>query len=77
MTQKETLEEAAERYVNFESPIAHPRRVAKNAFINGGNWQQERMHFDISEKWGEYRNVTNNEDAYLFMVWLKEQFKNK
>ena len=42
---KETLEEAAEKYVNsFEFGIAHPRRVCKNAFINGAKWQQERMY---------------------------------
>jgi hypothetical protein len=39
---KETLEEVAEKYVdNFEYGIAHPRRVAKNAFINGAKWQQQ------------------------------------
>ena len=43
--EKETLEEAAEKYVNsFEFGIAHPRRVCKNAFINGAKWQQERMY---------------------------------
>jgi len=43
MNNKETLEEVAERYVDcFEFGIAHPRRVAKNAFINGAKWQQEQ-----------------------------------
>jgi hypothetical protein len=45
MNKKETLEEVAEKYVdNFEYSIAHPRRVCKNAFINGAKWQQERSY---------------------------------
>jgi hypothetical protein len=41
---KETLEEVAEKYVDdFEYGIAHPRRVCKNAFINGAKWQQEKI----------------------------------
>ena len=45
MKNKETIEEAAEKYVNsFEFGIAHPRRVCKNAFINGAKWQQERSY---------------------------------
>ncbi len=44
-SKQETLEEVAENYVNsFEFGIAHPRRVAKNAFINGAKWQQERSY---------------------------------
>lgn len=40
---QETLEEAAEKYVNsFEFGIAHPRRVCKNTFINGAKWQTEQ-----------------------------------
>ena len=40
---KTELEEAAEKYVNsFEFGIAHPRRVCKNAFINGAKWQTEQ-----------------------------------
>jgi hypothetical protein len=39
---KDILEEVAEKYVdNFEYGIAHPRRVCKNAFINGAKWQQQ------------------------------------
>ena len=73
---QETLEEAAERYVNFEYPIAHPRRVAKNAFINGGNWQQENMY---SEE--EVLKLLEKRDKYLGN-WLPptkwfEQFKKK
>jgi hypothetical protein len=42
---KDVLEEVAENYVDsFEYGIAHPRRVCKNAFINGAKWQQERSY---------------------------------
>jgi hypothetical protein len=51
MNNKETLEEVAERYVDcFEFGIAHPRRVAKNAFINGAKWQQEQDKNKFSEE---------------------------
>jgi hypothetical protein len=75
---KETLEEVAERLYPRPSDFinANVELLEQEAFEQGVKWQQERMSFDISEKWGEYRNVTNNEDAYLFMIWLKEQFKN-
>jgi len=44
-SKQETLEEVAENYVNsFEFGIAHPRRVCKNAFINGAKWQQEKSY---------------------------------
>mgnify|MGYP007129477690 CR=1 FL=1 len=82
MSNKETLEEAAERYVDcFEFGIAHPRRVAKNAFINGAKWQQEQDKNKFSEEmemlWLKYRAYTSNEDAWSFKEWLVEQFKNK
>jgi hypothetical protein len=32
---------------------------------------------DIEQKWLEYRDYTNNEDAWCFKEWLIEQFKNK
>ena len=42
MTNQEAIDEAAERYIdNFQYDIAHPRRVCKNAFINGANWYKE------------------------------------
>jgi hypothetical protein len=48
---QETLEEVAERYVGcFEFGIAHPRRVAKNAFINGAKWQQEQDKNKFSDE---------------------------
>jgi len=51
MKNKETLEEAADKYVDcFEFGIAHPRRVAKNAFINGAKWQQKQDKKMYSEE---------------------------
>jgi hypothetical protein len=48
---KEILEEVAEKYVDsFEYGIAHPRRVCKNAFINGAKWKQERMYSEEDMK---------------------------
>ena len=82
---QETLEEVAENYVDsFEYGIAHPRRVCKNAFINGSKWQQERSY---SEK--EVLVLLHKRDAYNFKTNAKslqewetpkewfEQFKNK
>jgi hypothetical protein len=59
-----TLEEAAERYIDcFEFGIAHPRRVAKNAFINGAKYQSERMY--------------SEEDMVAFLDWSKSTNKEK
>jgi hypothetical protein len=62
---QETLEEVAENYVdNFEYGIAHPRRVCKNAFINGAKWQMDKQD-DFSIGFGEWLmkkgryNITN------------------
>ena len=86
MENKETLEEVAENYVDsFEYGIAHPRRVCKNAFINGAKWQQERSY---SEE--EILNITQQlriklksgilkwQDDFEFDLeeWF-EQFKKK
>ena len=77
---QETLEEVAEKYVDsFEYGIAHPRRVCKNAFINGAKWQQERSY---SEE--EVLNMINDYDAsqilfnekYTYNEWF-EQYKKK
>ena len=74
MKNKETLEEAASKYVdNFEYSIAHPIRVCKNAFINGAKWQQERSYSeeDLKEAFTEGR-----ESSWDFKEWW-EQFKKK
>lgn len=40
---KETIKEAAKKYVeNFTYPIAHAKRIAENAFINGAKLQEKR-----------------------------------
>jgi tryptophan synthase alpha subunit len=79
----ETLEEAAERYIDcFEFGIAHPRRVAKNAFINGAKYQAERMYSEeeVIELLQKYRydlssgKTANIGDTTKF--WF-EQFKKE
>jgi len=39
--------------------------------------QAKEMENDIEQKWLEYRDYTNNEDAWCFKEWLIEQFKKK
>ena len=82
---QETLEETAENYVDsFEYGIAHPRRVCKNAFINGAKWQQERSYSEedlrkaFIEGYNVCRCVTDNTDEAkeCFNEWF-EQFKKK
>jgi uncharacterized membrane-anchored protein len=69
MENKETLEEAADKYVDcFEFGIAHPRRVAKNAFINGAKWQQEQDKKLYSEE--EVNNL-----LYRFLEHIGEKQK--
>ena len=77
MKNKETLEEAAEGYVNFQYPIAHPKRVAKKAFINGAKWQQEKSYsykelIEILQSYAEW----SIEGDCTYEEWL-EQFKKK
>jgi hypothetical protein len=77
----ETLGEAAERYIDcFEFGIAHPRRVAKNAFINGAKYQAERMYNeeDMREAFRIGFNFGYNDaesPSYLTFEKLFEQFK--
>ena len=54
---------------------SQPDEVNKLDFINGVKWEKERITIEIEEKWLEYRNRTNNEDAWMFKEWLTEQFK--
>ena len=76
---QEILEEAAEKYVNsFEFGIAHPRRVCKNAFINGAKWQQEISYSedDLEEAFKSGFTNCYNHHNITFGEWF-EQFKNK
>ena len=66
---QETLEEVAERLC--------PNSSWKHGFIAGSKRQVERIPIDIEQKWLEYRDYTNNEDAWCFKEWLVEQFKKK
>jgi hypothetical protein len=79
MNKKSEIQESAENYVdNFEYGIAHPRRVAKNAFINGAKFQAERMY---SEE--EVYHILVEHTAFLFAggkstlsEWFKQFKKN-
>jgi uncharacterized membrane protein YcaP (DUF421 family) len=31
----------------------------------------------IDNKWNEYRNITNNNDAWTFKEWLKSKYDNR
>jgi len=75
---QETLEEVAENYVNnFEYNIAHPRRVAKNAFINGAKWQQEQDKNKYSNSdMTNYALYILHNDVITPKQWF-EQFKKK
>lgn len=44
-------------------------------FKKGTKWQVDRMSSEIEQKWLEYRNITNNEDAWCFKEWLVNEFK--
>ena len=91
---QETLEEVAERYVdNFEYGIAHPKRVCKNAFINGAKWQQERSYsqddlelrkklwVDVYIAYVSTPNSYNRDGGYVWadkaLERFDEQFKKK
>ena len=79
---QETLEEVAEKYVNsFEFGIAHPRRVCKNAFINGAKWQQERSYSEEDmNQYSDYVLMCSAEKTLKIPLppneWF-EQFKKK
>jgi hypothetical protein len=89
---QETLEEAAERiYPVVIKPILDVyddgvsnqigeediNEDSRESFIDGANWQSERMYDVLENLWVEYRAHTNNEDAWSFKEWLLEQFKKK
>ncbi len=75
---QETLEEVAEKYVdNFEYGIAHPRKVCKNAFLNGAKWQQETIYNQIKELY-DNENITGfSKLAFAKCLDIVDQFKNK
>jgi hypothetical protein len=72
--EKETLEEAARKW---HSNTKLFDKGELNAFIAGAKWKEEQIPSIIEQKWLEYRDNTNNEDAWCFKEWLVEQFKKK
>ena len=76
MSNKETLEEAAEKYA--ESKSSNFINTHIRDFKEGAKWQSERMYSEeIEILWLKYRAYTNNEDAWSFKEWLIEQFKKQ
>ena len=70
---QETLEEAAERI--YDDNLFDYKKY-RDGFIKGAEWKEEQIPSIIEQKWLEYRDNTNNEDAWCFKEWLVEQFKN-
>ncbi len=79
MENKETLEEAAEMYIQSKNPQWTPYH--KQSFKDGAKWQQERSYSeeDIENIWNEFVKELppiNNGASSDFLLYLK-QFKKK
>jgi len=73
---KETLEEAAENYMNKKGHIPTTDledAIFKQGFLDGAKWQQERMYSEIDL---EVAFFEGRENSLTFIEWF-EQFKNK
>ena len=86
MKNKETLEEAAEKYsenweeitgLDYENTV--PSEVNKLDFINGAKWQQERMYSEeeIRQMFNRYNEVIAHRDIEEWQAWIDKQFKKK
>ena len=84
---KETLEEAAEKYINSKNPQWTPRH--RRSFEDGAKWQAERSYSEIEDfiNWideeeipreeGLWIKYLNGKDTYLTTKQLFEKFKKK
>jgi hypothetical protein len=73
---KETLEEAAENYMNKKGHIPTTDledAIFKQGFLDGAKWQQERMYSEIDL---EVAFFEGRENSLTFIEWF-EQFKKK
>ena len=86
MKNKETLEEAAEKYsenweeitgLDYENTV--PSEVNKLDFINGAKWQQERMYSEeeVRKMFSRYNEVIAHRDNEEWQAWIDKQFKKK
>jgi hypothetical protein len=73
MKNKETLEEVAENYANYNEQI---NKAVQEAVKFGAKWQQEQDKNKYSEEDLEVAYFEGREGLYSFNDWL-EQFKNK
>jgi len=76
---KETSEEIAakERYGNYYCDEFEIIEASRNGFVEGARWKEESIVDNLEKKWLEYRQYTNNTDAWSFKDWLIQQYKNK
>lgn len=44
-------------------------------FEFGARWKEDNIVDDLEKKWLEYRQYTNNTDAWSFKDWLIQQYK--
>jgi hypothetical protein len=82
MKNKETLEKAAEKYVeNFAMSVKSARQIG---FIDGAKWQQEKSYseeevnkmFDTLKR-NSVDNVATIHNVDLFISSWKQEFKKK
>ena len=63
-TKEEIIQLAKEEYWMLTE------QYERSAFVNGYTQCQEDMAKSIEDAWVKYREITNNEDAWLFKQWL-------
>ena len=51
--------------------------IFKEGIRAGIEETEEDMPNVIEKMWNQYRNITNNDDAWSFKEWIIEQFTNK
>ena len=89
MKNKETLEEAAERYsenwediTGLDYELSVPSEINKLDFINGAKWQQEQnknlySEEEVRKMFSRYNEVIAHRDVEEWQAWIDKQFKKK
>lgn len=89
--EKETLEEAAKRYANdweeihptLDSENMTPIAVSKIDFIEGANWQAERMYSEdevdelVNNLISNFKNYNGSSIDSEKLKWFYQQLKKK
>ena len=76
MENKETLEEAAERLYPISGPNSMWNSLQQDGFIEGAQWQQERMYSEEDLQYAFECATDLNPSFETFSAWFK-QFKKK